>query len=109
MKPVRPIDANELKDVIELSTAISLSPVTVGDIFGLIDTAPTVKPPTHDAYWRDCNKEQPTKDGVYFAAYDFWCWNNCMSTRKFENGKWTEEDERGAVKFWMPIPTLPED
>ena len=36
-----------------------------------------------------------------------WHFQNCISTRKFKDGEWL--DNRYPVKFWMPIPTLPED
>lgn len=66
---------------------------------------PTVNPSQR---WISVNDSQPKKDGIYFAVYKFLDLNDCVSTREFKDGKWTEENNRGKVRLWMPIPALPE-
>lgn len=57
--------------------------------------------------WTSVKDAQPSEDGVYFAVYDFWHWDNCIGTMQFKDGKWL--NERHPVKFWMPIPEIPGD
>lgn len=59
--------------------------------------------------WTSVKDKQPEEDGIYLTAYDFWCFENCVSAREFRNGRWGEEERRGAVKFWMLIPKIPGD
>lgn len=67
---------------------------------------PTVNPTQR---WISVKDSQPEKDGTYFAVYKFLDLNDCVSTREFRGGKWIEEVGREEVRFWMPIPALPED
>lgn len=69
-----------------------------------IDTVPTAM-----QLWTSVKNKQPDEDGIYLTVYDFWCFENCVSAREFRNGRWGEEERRGAVKFWMPIPEIPKD
>lgn len=71
-----------------------------------LNELPTVTPKQK---WISAKDSPPTKDGIYFVAYKFWNWDGCVSTREFKNGKWDDEDKRGVVKYWMPIPALSED
>lgn len=59
--------------------------------------------------WTSVKDALPTTDGIYFTVYKFLNWNDCISTREFRGGKWIEEVGHEEVRFWMPIPALPED
>ena len=59
--------------------------------------------------WTSVKDKQPDEDGIYLTVYDFWCFENCVSAREFRNGRWGEEERRGAVKFWMQIPKIPKE
>lgn len=39
--------------------------------------------------WISVKDSQPQKDGIYFAVYKFWRWNDCVSTRslRMESGQ----------------------
>jgi hypothetical protein len=67
---------------------------------------PTITPTQR---WISVKDSQPEKDGIYFAVYKFWHWDDCVSTREFKDGKWTEENNRGKVRLWMPIPKIVND
>lgn len=71
-------------------------------LWSAIDSVPTAM-----QLWTSVKNAQPTTDGVYFVAYDFWHWENLIATREFKNGEWLGNNR--PVKFWMPIPALPED
>ena len=66
---------------------------------------PTVNPTQR---WISVKDSQPEKDGIYFVGYKFWSLDDCVSTREFRGGEWREEVGREEVRFWMPIPALPE-
>lgn len=59
--------------------------------------------------WISVNDSQPKKDGIYFVVYKFLSLDDCVSTREFRGGEWKEEVGREEVRFWMPIPKLPEE
>nr|DAU93200.1 MAG TPA: Protein of unknown function (DUF551) [Caudoviricetes sp.] len=69
-----------------------------------IDTVPTAM-----QLWTSVKDALPTSDGIYFVVYKFWSLDDCVSTREFRGGEWREEVGREEVRFWMPIPALPED
>lgn len=69
-----------------------------------IDTVPTAM-----QLWTSVKNALPTSDGIYFVVYKFWSLDDCVSTREFRGGEWREEVGREEVRFWMPIPALPED
>lgn len=71
-------------------------------LWSTIDSVPTAM-----QLWTSVKDAQPTTDGVYFVAYDFWHWENLIAMREFKNGEWL--DNNRPVKFWMPIPALPGD
>lgn len=79
-------------------------PIDLKEAEEWIDTVPTAI-----QLWTSVNDALPTADGIYFAVYKFLNWNDCVSTREFRGGKWVEEVGREEVRFWMPIPALPED
>ena len=68
-----------------------------------IDTVPTAM-----QLWTSVKDALPTSDGIYFVVYKFWSLDDCVSTREFRGGEWREEVGREEVRFWMPIPALPE-
>lgn len=68
-----------------------------------IDTIPTAM-----QLWTSVKDALPTSDGIYFVVYKFWSLDDCVSTREFRGGEWREEVGREEVRFWMPIPALPE-
>ena len=69
-----------------------------------IDTVPTAM-----QLWTSVKDALPTSAGIYFVVYKFWSLDDCVSTREFRGGEWREEVGREEVRFWMPIPALPED
>ena len=69
-----------------------------------IDTVPTAM-----QLWTSVKDALPTSDGIYFVVYKFWSLDDCVLTREFRGGEWREEVGREEVRFWMPIPALPED
>lgn len=79
-------------------------PIDLKEAEEWIDTVPTAI-----QLWTSVNDALPTADGIYFAVYKFLNLNDCVSTREFRGGKWVEEVGREEVRFWMPIPALPED
>jgi hypothetical protein len=104
---VRPIDATSLKSILEFSLSIGQLN-TVGDVLSLIDSEPEIEIPKGNLFWRDAKKELPPKDGFYIGVYDSW-FENCIATREFKDGRWVDEERRGFIKFWMPIPEIPGD
>ncbi len=68
-----------------------------------IDTVPTAM-----KLWTSVKDALPTSDGIYFVVYKFLSLDDCVSTREFRGGEWREEVGREEVRFWMPIPALPE-
>lgn len=98
MKEQRLIDANSLEKHLALGQAVIF--------WDDIEKAPAIKP---EAQWRDAKTNPPKEDGDYFAVYKFWNWDDCVDTREFKDGKWTEEERRGEVRLWMPIPFIPKE
>lgn len=70
-------------------------------LWSAIDSVPTAM-----QLWTSVKDAQPPEDGMYFIAYDFDCWRNCVSSRMFKDGKWAGSESYN-IKFWMPIPALP--
>lgn len=109
---MRLIDADDFKSYLMASANFAEKKATtelVSDtlkwVAKEIDKANTVE---QEGHWRSAKNEPPVKDGMYFALYDFWGWK-CAATREFKDGVWTEEERRGKVKFWMPIPVVQEE
>ena len=99
---MRLIDADDVYDSIAERAGIELYPSEWKSVEDAIDSVPTAI-----QLWTSVKDAQPPEDGIYFVTYDFWHFQNCISTRKFKDGEWP--GNRYPVKFWMPIPTLPED
>jgi hypothetical protein len=99
---MRLIDADTVYDAIADRAEIELYMSEWKSVEEAIDSVPTAM-----QLWTSVKDAQPPEDGMYFIAYDFDCWRNCVSSRMFKDGKWAGS-EYYDIKFWMPIPALPE-
>lgn len=99
---MRLIDADAVCDAIFDKTGIELYQSEWKEIEDAIESINTAM-----QLWTSVKDAQPDADGVYFIAYDFLHCKNLIAMRKFKNGEWLGND--CPVKFWMPIPALPED
>lgn len=101
---MRLIDAEVVYDTIANKAEIELYQHEWKSLDDAINSIPTAM-----QLWTSVKNALPTADGTYFAVYKFLDLNDCVSTREFRGGKWIEEVGREEVRFWMPIPALPED
>lgn len=104
---MRLIDADAIADAvcdaIFDETSIELHQYEWKKIENAVESIPTAM-----QLWTSVKDALPTSDGIYFVVYKFWSLDDCVSTREFRGGEWREEVGREEVRFWMPIPALPE-
>lgn len=100
---MRLIDADVVYDTIADKAGIELCQSEWKSLEDAINSIPTAM-----QLWTSVKDALPTSDGIYFGVYKFWSLDDCVSTREFRGGEWREEVGREEVKFWMPIPALPE-
>ena len=98
---VRPIYDDDFLDALADRAERIITPHEWEVLWSAIDSVPTAM-----QLWTSVKDAQPPEDGMYFIAYDFDCWRNCVSSRMLKDGKWAGS-ESYDIKFWMPIPALP--